>query len=91
LVAPWSSPEPSPTTSAYGFTPTGVIQSSVTLKATTIPLPELQFPSTASFIMTAPSVTVSLAPLTASVALGGTPQFIGYAVGNLNNTLTWQT
>jgi hypothetical protein len=44
-----------------------------------------------SFIMTAPSVTVSLAPLTASVALGGTPQFIGYAVGNLNNTLTWQT
>ena len=36
-----------PTPPIYGFTPTGVTQGSVTLKATTTPLPELQFPSTA--------------------------------------------
>ena len=75
------------------YTPTAVTQGSVTLKATTSPPPGTSIPvdgDSLSFIITAPSVTVSLAPLTASVALGGTAQFIGYAVGNLNNTLTWQ-
>jgi hypothetical protein len=75
------------------YTPTAVTQGSVTLKATTTPPPGTSIPvdgDSLSFIITAPSVTVSLAPLTASVALGGTAQFIGYAVGNLNNTLTWQ-
>ena len=43
-----------------------------------------------TFFITAPSVTVGLSPATASVALGGTQQFIGYAVGNVNNALTWQ-
>jgi hypothetical protein len=43
-----------------------------------------------SFVVTTSAVSLSLAPLAASVPLRGTQQFIGYAVGNLNNTLTWQ-
>lgn len=42
------------------------------------------------FPITAPSVTVGLSPATVSVALGTTEQFSGYAVGNINNSLTWQ-
>jgi hypothetical protein len=40
--------------------------------------------------ITAPSVTAGISPLTASVALNGTQQFNGYAVGNTNNGVTWQ-
>jgi hypothetical protein len=43
-----------------------------------------------SFPITAPTVTVGLSPTTASVALSGTQQFSGYAVGNVNNAVTWQ-
>ena len=43
-----------------------------------------------AFPITAPKVSVGLSPMTATVALGGTEQFVGYAVGNLNNGLTWQ-
>ena len=43
-----------------------------------------------TFVVTAPSVTVSLSPATATVALNATQQFTGYAVGNVNNALTWQ-
>jgi hypothetical protein len=43
-----------------------------------------------TFVVTAPSVTVGLTPATATVALNATQQFTGYAVGNLNNALTWQ-
>jgi hypothetical protein len=43
-----------------------------------------------TFVVTAPSVTVGLSPATATVALNATQQFTGYAVGNLNNALTWQ-
>lgn len=46
--------------------------------------------NTVYFPITAPTVTVGLSPLTATVALGGTEQFVGYAVGNVNNGLTWQ-
>jgi hypothetical protein len=42
------------------------------------------------FPITAATVSVGLSPVTATVALGGTEQFVGYAVGNLNNGLTWQ-
>jgi hypothetical protein len=42
------------------------------------------------FVITAPSVTVNLSPATATVALSGTQLFTGYAVGNLNNAVTWQ-
>lgn len=40
------------------------------------------------FTITAPSVTVTLSPATATVSLGGTQQFVGYAIGNVNNALT---
>ena len=36
------------------------------------------------------TVWVGLSPLTTTVALGGTEQFLGYAVGNTNTALTWQ-
>jgi hypothetical protein len=44
----------------------------------------------ASFPITAPTVTVGLSPVTATVALSGSVTFNGYAVGNVNNALTWQ-
>jgi len=77
----------------YSVTPTGVTQGAVTLNATLTDPAGTSIPisgDTITFVITAPSVTVNLAPLTASVALGGSEQFIGYAVGSLNNTLTWQ-
>ena len=43
-----------------------------------------------TFVVTAPSVIVGLTPATATVALNATQQFTGYAVGNVNNALTWQ-
>ena len=46
--------------------------------------------ATETFVITAPSVTVGLSPATASVELGGTQQFTAYAVGSVNNTLTWE-
>jgi hypothetical protein len=43
-----------------------------------------------SFVITAPAVTVSLTPATASVALGAYQTFQGYAVGSIDSTVTWQ-
>ena len=40
--------------------------------------------------ITAPSVTAGISPLTVSVALNGSQQFNGYAVGDTNNGVTWQ-
>jgi hypothetical protein len=77
----------------YSQTPTGITQGIVTLDLTTTPpagTSTTVSPDAVSFVITAPSVTVALAPATASVALGSTLQLIGYAVGNVNNTLTWQ-
>jgi hypothetical protein len=45
---------------------------------------------TVTFPITAPTVTVGLGPPTATVKLGATEQFAGYAIGNVNNALTWQ-
>jgi hypothetical protein len=42
-----------------------------------------------SFPITGP-VYVGLSPMTATVKLGDTEQFAGYAVGNVSNALTWQ-
>lgn len=81
-----------PTPPIYSVT-TGITQGTVTLNATTISPPGTSIPisgDSVSFVITAPSVSVALTPATASVALGASAQFIGYAVGNLNNTLTWQ-
>ena len=38
----------------------------------------------------AASVTAGISPATASVALGATSQFFGYAVGSANNAVSWQ-
>ena len=43
-----------------------------------------------TFVITAPSVTAAITPLTATVPLNGTTQFIAYAVGNINNAITVQ-
>jgi hypothetical protein len=81
-----------PTPPIYSFT-AGVTQGSVTLQATTTSPPGTSIPVTGdavSFVITAPSVTVALTPATATVSLGATQQFFGYAVGSTNNTLVWQ-
>lgn len=77
----------------YSQTPTGITQGTVTLNATVSDPVGTSTPVTSdavTFVVTAPAVTVGLAPLTANVALGGNQQFLGYAVGNLNNAFTWQ-
>ena len=71
----------------------GAVQGSVTVVAMIHSSPTNFFSvvsATQTFVITAPSVTVGLSPATASVNLGGTQQLTGYAVGSVNNTLTWQ-
>jgi hypothetical protein len=46
--------------------------------------------ATQTFTITAPSITTGISPATATVAVGSTQQFAGYAVGSLNSALTWQ-
>jgi hypothetical protein len=77
----------------YSVTPTGVTQGTITLNVAVSDPPGTSIPTTGdsiTMVITAPSVTVNLAPLTATVGLGQTEQFLGYAVGNINNTLLWQ-
>jgi hypothetical protein len=64
-------------------------QGTVTLSAT-FPILGMIISDNQTFVVTAPSVTVALSPATATVALNATQQFTGYAVGNVNNALTWQ-
>lgn len=77
----------------YSQTATGITQGTVTLDVsvadpagTSIPISS----DAVTFVITTPSVSLSLTPLTASVKLGSTQQFFGYALGNVNNALTWQ-
>lgn len=77
----------------YTQTPTGITQGTITVDLTTTAPPGTSSPispDAVSFVITAPSVSVALTPAKANVALGSTLQLIGYAVGNVNNTLTWQ-
>jgi hypothetical protein len=46
--------------------------------------------ATVTFAITASEVTTGITPATATVALGATAEFYGYAVGNVNNGITWQ-
>jgi hypothetical protein len=46
--------------------------------------------ATENIAIIAPTVTAGLTPATASVALGATANFVGYAVGNINNGVIWQ-
>jgi hypothetical protein len=65
--------------------PAGVVQGSVTLDDDNI----LNHVSL-SFVITAHSITVGLVPATVTVPRNSSQQFNGYAVGNVNNALTWQ-
>lgn len=42
-----------------------------------------------TFAITASSITVGIHPVNPNVALNGTQQFTGYAVGNINNAVIW--
>ena len=46
--------------------------------------------ATETFIITAPAIATGISPATATVVLGASQQFTGYAVGSTNGTLTWQ-
>lgn len=77
-----------PPINSQGFAPQ---QGEVTFEATDVSCaPTTLITGAATFAITAPTVTVGLSPTTVSVGLGTTEQFYGYAVGNVNNTLTWQ-
>ena len=71
-------PTPPVYTGAGEFTTPGT----VTLSAS-----QYNASGSAAFTITAPAVTVQLFPPAITVPLGGTQQFNGYAIGNLNNTL----
>jgi hypothetical protein len=71
----------------------GAVQGSVTVTAFVDNNPSNVLTAASAsqtFVITAPSVTVGLSPTTASVNVGKTEQFTGYAVGSVDNTLTWQ-
>lgn len=72
--------------------PAGITQGSVTLDAGTIPPPQNTAPvfdDEVSFIITAPTITLTLNPDTVAVPLGTTTQFSGYEVGSANTGLNW--
>jgi hypothetical protein len=71
----------------------GAVQGSVTITAFVANNPANVLTAASAsqtFVITAPSVTVGLSPATVSVNVGKTQQFTGYAVGSVNNLLTWQ-
>jgi hypothetical protein len=73
--------------------PTALTQGTVTLQANVTDPPGTSVPltgDTITFVITAPSITVGLVPSAATVALGSTQQFFGYAVGSISNGLIWQ-
>ena len=72
---------------------TGFVQGVVTLDVNVTAPPGTSYPVTGdsiSFVITAPSITVNLTPATANVALNTSLKLYGYALGNVNNSLTWQ-
>jgi len=69
----------------------GSVQGSVTLlaQANSVQGSFIFVTATTTFVITGP-ISVGLSPMTASLHVGGTQQFTGYAVGSVNNALTWQ-
>jgi hypothetical protein len=69
----------------------GAVQGSVTLSAyASSSLGSFDFVSgSVTFVITGP-ISVGLSPTSASLNLGGTQQFTGYAVGSTNTALIWQ-
>ncbi len=74
--------------------PVGFAQGTVTIKATVAPpAGDTGFsPATdsVSVAITTPTVSVGISPVSVVVGLGLTQYFTAYAVGNVNNALTWQ-
>ena len=73
--------------------PTGITQGTVTLDVSATAPPQSNLPvahDSVTIIITAPTVSVGLSPATANVTFNTTQQFFGYAVGNVNNALTWK-
>ena len=71
----------------------GAVQGSVTVLAIVSNDPTKLFSGvTASqtFVITAPTVTVSISTQIPIAYVGSVVQFTGYAVGSINNLLTWQ-
>jgi hypothetical protein len=88
----YTAPPTPPIYNATGLA-NGAVQGSVTVTAFVSNNPNnvtSDVTASQTFVITAPSVTVGLSPATASVSLGGTQQFSGYAVGSVNNAITWQ-
>jgi hypothetical protein len=76
-----------------GALPSGFTQGTVTIVVTADAPPGTSYPTarnSVTFFITAPSITVGIAPKTATMALGSFMQFAGYAVGSVNNAITWQ-
>lgn len=70
----------------------GLVQGSVILTAGVQNNPtnfDSETQTSATFVITGP-ISVGVSPATASVKLGSTQQLTGYAVGSVNNALTWQ-
>jgi hypothetical protein len=69
----------------------GSVQGSVTLlaQANNVQGSLSVVTATTTFTITGP-ISVSISPMTASLHVNGTQQFTGYAVGSVNNALTWQ-
>lgn len=75
-----------------------LIQGIVSLGASVpVPIPNTLFGGSASdgenIVITAPSITVGVSPAngaTPTVAVNKMIQFIGYAIGSVNNAITWQ-
>lgn len=73
--------------------PPGYTQGAVTVDVSATAPPGTSYPTahdSVSFFITSSTIGVGLSPATATVSLGATQQFIGYAVGSVNNALTWQ-
>lgn len=76
----------------YTTNPTGLTQGAVTLEVSVTPPAGTSYPvsdDSVTFVITTPSISVNLSPAAVNVALSATQQFFGYAVGNVNNALTW--
>ena len=75
-----------------GNIPSGLTQGTVTVVVTADAPPGTTYPTahdSTTFFITTPSITVGISPSTATVALGASLQFGGYALGTVNNLITW--
>jgi hypothetical protein len=73
--------------------PAGFAQGTVTVQVSVNPPMGSTLPvahDAVTLFITAPSVTAGISPTTVAVALGGVQFFSGYAVGSVNNAVTYQ-